>query len=130
MAKILIVDDETEIRKMLQRVLGRSGHTLFEASNGQEAIEQLQRHSHDLVITDIVMPEKEGLETIMQIRRDFPDVKIIAMSGGGRISATHYLEMAQTIGADRTFAKPFDRTDVINAVRELLGQETIPIQHF
>ena len=130
MAKILIVDDECEIRKMLQRVLGRSGHALFEASNGQEAIEQLQRESHELVITDIVMPEKEGLETIMQIRRDFPDVKIIAISGGGRVGATHYLDMAQRVGADRTFAKPFDRTDVINAVRELLGQDIIPVQHF
>ncbi len=130
MAKILIVDDESEIRKMLLRVLGRSGHELFEASNGAEAIEQLRRESHELVITDIVMPEKEGLETIMQIRRDFPHVKIIAMSGGGRISATHYLEMAQRIGADRIFEKPFGRTDVINAVRELLGQDAIPVQGF
>ena len=130
MAKILIVDDECEIRKMLQRVLGRSGHELFEASNGEEAMEQLRQESHELVITDIVMPEKEGLETIMQIRRDFPHVKIIAMSGGGRVAATNYLEMAQRVGADRIFEKPFDRTDVINAVRELLGQDAIPVQGF
>ena len=75
----------------------------------------------DVVITDIVMPEKEGLETIQELRRDFPGAKIIAMSGGGRIGPKGYLKLAEKLGASRAFAKPFDRMEMVSAVDELLA---------
>ena len=77
----------------------------------------------DLIITDLIMPEKEGIETITELRRDFPDVKIIAISGGGRIAPEVYLRMARSLGALRTFAKPIERKEIIETVQELLHNE-------
>jgi CheY-like chemotaxis protein len=122
MASVLVVDDEPEIRTVLRRVLERAGHAVTEAENGRKAVRALSEAPIDLVITDIVMPEQEGMETILQIRRLRPDIKIIAMSGGGRRVSMDFLPLAVRLGADRTFEKPFKPAHVAAAVSELLAR--------
>ena len=99
-----------------------SGYEIIEAGDGQKGLELYRKHRPDLVITDLVMPEKEGLETIVELKREFPGVKIIAISGGGRKVPGAYLQIAKKLGAERTFTKPIDRLEMIQAVRELLKQ--------
>ena len=120
MARILIIDDEPSVRELLITMLMEEGHEVVEAADGKAGLRLLQERPADLVITDLIMPEKEGIETIMDLRRDFPDVKIIAMSGGGIIQAQDYLGMAQGMGAHRVFEKPFGVGAMLTAVRELL----------
>jgi len=120
MAQILIIDDEAMIRDLLIKILEREGYKTMNASNGKEGIKLYRQNQVDLVITDLIMPEKEGIETIMELRRDFRDVKVIAMSGGGKIDPETYLQIAKTIGAIETIAKPFDRKEVLKTVQELL----------
>ena len=96
---------------------------MVEAADGNQAVRLYDPDTIDLVITDIVMPEKEGLETIREIRAVNPDVRIIAISGGGRIKPEDYLDWANRIGVDRTFAKPVRRVDLLKAVNDLLGVE-------
>ena len=132
MASILIIDDEEDIRDALQMVLERAGYEVRVASDGNEAIELQREKPAQLVITDIKMPEKDGVRTIKEMRREFPAVRIIAISGGGSveplaykpgaITTTAYLAAAKEVGADRVFAKPFDRKDLIQAVDDLLGK--------
>jgi YesN/AraC family two-component response regulator len=120
MACILIIDDEPQLLDMLGQTLEREGYDIVKASNGKEGIKLYRENPVDLIITDIIMPEKEGIETIFELRKDSPDLKIIAISGGGRIEPDEYLDIAEKIGADRTFAKPVARQDLLNAVRDLL----------
>jgi len=96
------------------------GYEVVEAADGKAGMRLFRESPADLVITDLIMPEKEGIETIMDLRRNFPDVKIIAMSGGGIIQAEDYLGMAQGVGAHRVFEKPFGVSDMLKAVRDLL----------
>ena len=121
MARIIIIDDNVYILDMLKQTLEREGYEVVEASNGNEGIRLYRENLADLIITDILMPKKEGLETIMELKRDFPDVKIIAISGGGRISPKEYLSMAKKLGARHTFSKPVEREKLLAAVRELIG---------
>jgi len=121
MASILIIDDDPQILDMLGQILEREGHEVVDASNGKEGLKLYRENPTDLVITDLIMPEKEGIETIMELRRHFPDVKIIAISGGGQIDAKQYLSMAQKLGVQKTFAKPVVRAELLKAVRELLN---------
>ena len=118
--KILIVDDEPNGLYMLEVMLKESGYEVASAANGVEALEKLNAEDFDLIITDLIMPEKEGLEAIMELRRDFPDVKIIAMSGGGQLDPVEYLSIAKSFGVQYTFTKPIERKELLNAVRELL----------
>ncbi len=120
MARILIIDDEAMIRDLLKELLEREGYETITASGGNDGIEIYRKKPADLIITDLIMPGKEGIETIMELRRDFPDVKIIAMSGGGKIDSETYLKIAKTIGAIETIAKPFDRKDLLKTIRKLL----------
>jgi DNA-binding NtrC family response regulator len=120
MARILIIDDEAMIRDLLAKILEREGYETITASGGKDGIKIYRENSVDLIITDLIMPEKEGIETIMELRRDFEDVKIIAMSGGGKIDAETYLQIAKTMGAIKTIAKPFDRNELLNIIRKLL----------
>ncbi len=120
MAKILIVDDEAPIRRLLGEVLRRAGHEIVEAENGRKAIMAMQATTVDLVITDIMMPEQDGIETVMQVRKHHPAVRIIVISGGGHQQAMDYLPMAETLGADLTFSKPFKPSAVAEAVGQLL----------
>lgn len=123
MAKILVIDDEPYILLMIKKMLEQVGHRVDLASNGKEGLELLLTHSFDLLITDIVMPEKEGLETIREVRKKYPGLKIIAISGGGRLDSSEYLEPARYFGAEKIIKKPFQKGELLNAVNELLGGE-------
>jgi len=119
--RILIIDDEVQIREMLGQMLTREGYDVMNAANGKEGMKICREHSIDLIITDIIMPEKDGIEMILELKHDFPNLKIIAISGGGRLGPDGYLEMAKKLGAHRTFFKPFNRREILDAVLELLG---------
>ena len=117
---ILIVDDEEQMRLALRRMLEREGYSVREAENGNKAIRLHREKQADLIITDIIMPDKEGLGTIVEIKSEFPHTKIFAMSGGGKNSPDQYLRMANGLGVDRVFVKPFNREDILSAVAEVL----------
>jgi YesN/AraC family two-component response regulator len=121
MHKILIVDDEVSILIMLKRMLERAGYEVYTAANGYEALKVYEREKPQLIITDIIMPEKEGLELIIDLRKTNPDLKIIAISGGGRIQPYNYLPSASLFGANMTFHKPLDPKEFVAAVNKLLG---------
>jgi DNA-binding response OmpR family regulator len=123
MAKILLVDDDDNFRAMLGRVLGDAGHIVTTAVNGNEALRLVQDNAFDLVITDLIMPEKEGIETIVELRRKIPGLKIIAMSGGGFNAPETYLNLARKLGAAQTLAKPFPGTELLAAVAGVLDQK-------
>lgn len=122
MARILIIDDEDQSRDMLSQVLSRAGYDVSTARDGNEGIELFRAVVADLIITDILMPGKEGLETIMELRRDFPEVKIVAMSGGGRTGNLNFLDIAERLGAQRTLQKPFHLQEVLQVVQEVLQE--------
>jgi YesN/AraC family two-component response regulator len=119
--RILIIDDDLHVRDMLERLLRKAGYDAQLAENGVEAMKMHRENPMDLVITDIIMPEKEGLEIITEFRRDYPSVKLIAISGGGRIGPANYLKMAKLLGAERTYAKPVDTSKLLSAIKELLA---------
>jgi len=120
---ILVIDDDESIRVLLRAILEREGYRIVEAPDGDKGIRIFSENPTDLVITDLIMPEKEGIETIRDLRREFPGVKIIAVSGGGRIGPESYLKMAKGVGALRTLSKPFDRTMLLKAVEEVMEME-------
>jgi CheY-like chemotaxis protein len=122
MASILVVEDDPQVRAMLRLTLERLGHEVDEAPNGAVACEKFREHPFDLTITDIVMPKKEGIGTIIELRRERPDAKIIAISGGARGGPDIYLDTAEKFGAARTFTKPVDPKKLLKAVEELLGE--------
>jgi len=122
MTRILAIDDDIQIREMLKQFFERAGYEVLVAPDGKEALKLHQANPVNLIITDIVMPEKEGLETIMEFQRRSPEVKIIAISGGGKIAANEYLNLAKVLGAQKTFSKPFELKKLLEEVRELLQQ--------
>lgn len=121
MKRILIIEDDFHVRDMLERLLRKTGYDAQLAENGAEAVKMHRENPMDLVITDIIMPEKEGLEVITEFRREYPSVKLIAISGGGRIGSANYLKTAKLLGAERTFAKPVDTSQLLSAIEELLA---------
>ena len=123
MARILLIDDDDSVRTMLRLTLAHFGHTVIEARNGKEGLELFQHANADLVITDIVMPEKEGLEVLMELRKRQPPVKIIAISGW-----RDYLHVAKLMGAAKVLAKPFSTNVLIAAIDELLPGGGAPAQ--
>jgi len=120
MARILLTDDDDAFRRMLQLTLTRMGHTVEEAHNGAQAWAKFQAQPADLVIMDLIMPEKEGLETIREFRKNRVAVKILAISGGGRVDARDMLSIARQFGADYVLAKPFSNTELAAALKLLL----------
>ncbi len=121
MARVLLIDDNRQIRDWFRIILEEEGYEVDEAGDGNEGIRQYKEKPADIVITDILMPEKDGLETIMELWRDNPDVKIIAISGGARtLDADMCLRHARIFGAMRSFSKPVRRDELITAVAELL----------
>jgi DNA-binding response OmpR family regulator len=120
MQRILLVEDEDGLRKLLRLNLTTMGYEVSEATNGKEALAIQESEPADLILTDLVMPEKEGIETIGEIRKKYPTAKIIAMSGGGRASAENYLKIAKIMGADLVIAKPFSFQDLETAIATLL----------
>ena len=121
MSWVLVVDDDLQVLEVVGEMLILEGFDVEVARNGREALEQFRRQPFDLVITDLIMPDKEGLETITELRASDRHVPIIAMSGGGRIGPTDYLETALQIGANATLAKPFARSELIATVTRLLS---------
>jgi CheY-like chemotaxis protein len=120
---ILVIDDDEPIRELLRTILEREGYRVLEAPDGDEGLKQFTETPTDLVITDLIMPGKEGIETIRDLRQKFPGVKIIAVSGGGRIGPDSYLKMAKGVGALRTLSKPFDRTVLLKTVEEVIEMD-------
>jgi CheY-like chemotaxis protein len=121
MTRILLIDDEEPVRDMMRQTLERAGYEVTEAEDGRRGMAQLRQQPVDLVITDILMPEQEGIETIRMLRKEFPQVKILAISGGGKKGKLEVLPIAQTFGAHRTLAKPFERKDLLDAVNALVS---------
>ncbi|MDB6130795.1 MAG: Response regulator, CheY-like receiver [Verrucomicrobiales bacterium] len=121
MSRILLIEDDDSFRTMLGKTLTYFGHTVIEARNGKEGLELFPQACADLVITDLLMPEKEGLEVLMELRKMRPSAKIIAMSGGGRNSAADYLAIAKSMGAAKVLAKPFTNVVLIATINELLS---------
>ncbi len=116
--KILLIEDVRTERKIFKRWLEEAGHNVIEAADGNEGIALYCDNQPDLVITDIVMPEKEGIEMMIDLRRDFPDIRIFAISGAGK-EPGEFLELAKHLGAMRTFVKPIDKRDLLDSVLEL-----------
>lgn len=119
MTRILVIDDDVQICSMLERFLSRKGYEVDVAYDGNQGLMMYDKGKTNLVITDLVMPEKEGIETVMELRSKSPNVKIIAISGGGRVGPESYLEIAKELGAQRTFEKPVDFDELLGAVEEL-----------
>ncbi|MBU1341492.1 MAG: response regulator [Proteobacteria bacterium] len=122
MDKILIIDDEAPIRKMLKILFEKNGYDVMEARDGVQAVKVFKELGADLIITDLIMPEKEGLETIKEIRKLNPDAKIIAISGGGLVNPEMYLGLAKKLGAHCSFSKPLDNKALLLTVKNLLAQ--------
>jgi CheY-like chemotaxis protein len=131
MQRILIVDDERDVRDSVKCVLDDAGYVVLTADNAAEALDQLGRTPMDLVITDIIMPKMNGVQAIQSIRKAFPQVRIVAISGGGNfgvsgyqptaIATNAYLRSAEEAGAHLVLTKPFEAEDLLEAIEKLLG---------
>ena len=120
MASILLVEDDDQVRAVLKELLIRSGHEVSEATSGIGVSDLYEKQRFDLVITDLVMPNIEGLEVIMDLRRIDRTVRIIAISGGGQSKAEDYLRLAQKLGVQATLSKPFSNQEFLDAVGDVL----------
>lgn len=124
MARILLVEDDDALRVMLKVLLTGAGHEVWEAADGTRICDVYQQQRFDLVITELVMPNVEGLEVIMELRRTDPNVRIIAMSGVGKGRDEEYLRIARKVGAQVTLSKPFGNEQFLEAVRSALETST------
>ena len=124
MARILLIEDEDSLRTVLRETIEHFGHTVIEARNGKEGLERFQHANADLVITDIVMPEMDGLEVLMALRNRQPPVKVIAISGAQ--SVEDYLDSARLMGAARVLLKPFGSEALMAAINKLLPGDGAP----
>jgi len=121
MTDLLLIDDDEVPRQTLARMLKRNGFVVREASNGLEGLKQMRQSPAPLVVTELVMPEMEGIEILRQLRRLYPDTRIIAISGGGKPGAQCDLAVAKELGAHRTLAKPFKHDQLLRMVAEVLA---------
>lgn len=121
MARILVIEDDPEVRELLEETLRRAGHEVLSAANGKDAIPLFRANPVEVIIADMLMPEKDGLETIAELRSISPNVKIIAISGAR--PELMVLSMAEKLGAVKTLAKPFRPDEVIDVVEKLLITE-------
>ena len=119
MARILVIDDEELARFTIREILTKAGHAIVEAENGDEAIKRQKAEPFDLIVTDIIMPGKDGVETIAELKRDDPWPTVLAISAGGPTGDADFLKRAQDIGAGDNLAKPFMEEDLIEALAEL-----------
>ncbi len=121
MAGILVVEDDDDLRIMLKESLERRKHKITEASNGREALNKFKSSITDLVITDLLMPEQDGIGLILELRKIKPGIKVVAISGGGKIGPSNYLDMAKALGADAVFPKPFNLMQFIEEIEKLIN---------
>lgn len=122
MAKILIVDDEPQLRMMLTHMLKQDNHEVLEADNGAQGIAMYRQHKPDMMIADLVMPEKNGIDMLLDLKKEFPQLNVLAISGGGGITGSFdYLPIAKLIGAKRILKKPFGLEDLRKSVKDLLN---------
>ncbi len=120
MSKILIIDDDVSIRKLLRAMLEKSNYEVVDAADGEEGINQFKQYLPDLVITDLIMPGKEGLETIKDLKNIDPNSKIIAISGGGTVDPDMYLKLAKSMGASHVFTKPVDSKLMLSTIAKVI----------
>jgi len=125
MKKILVIDDEAPVRKVITRYLEHDGFAVTSVGTFEDAIAAVREQFFNLVITDIILPGKNGIELIADLDKEVPGLKYIAISGGGQIPAELYLESARNQGASITLMKPFDRTELLSAVHELIGEPAL-----
>lgn len=120
MARILIIDDNPDVLKALHKLISTEGHHVEDAPDSSTGIRLHHEQPFNLIVTDIVMPDKEGISTIIELRHEYPNLKIIAMSGGGEFEPYGYLDIAKRVGADRTIAKPFSAREMMEVVNDVL----------
>lgn len=125
MPRILVIEDDDILRSLMRKMLARAGFEVVEAADGTRATEIYTEQAVDLVITDLFMPETEGMEVIRDLLHEDPQAKIIAISGGSSFDSIDYLEMALLIGAARTLCKPFGARELLQTVRQLLAQRSV-----
>ena len=121
--RVLVVDDDAGVRNFLRMLLELEGYEVATVGNGNEALEVQRQNPAAIVLTDIFMPEGEGMETIVQLRTEFPQVSIIVMSGGGAHRGADYLQLARELGAVKALKKPFPPQDLIDAMRAIAGPQ-------
>jgi len=120
LARILIIDDDPDVLRVLHNLFLAMGYSVEDAPDSATGIRKHHEKPFDLILTDIVMPDKEGISTIIELRHEYPDLKIVAMSGGGDFEPYGYLDIARRVGADRTITKPFSAKEILNVMNELL----------
>ena len=120
MTRILLIDDDALARDMLRQMLERAGYDVVEAASGRDGLQQYQATAIDLIITDILMPDQDGLEIILELRRLAPEAKIIAITGGGQSGLLDLLPVAAKLGAQWTLRKPLQRLELLEAIRQLV----------
>jgi CheY-like chemotaxis protein len=127
MGRVLVIDDDHLVRFTIRAALEQAGHVVVEAEDGARGLAafdaSIAAAPFDLVITDLLMPEKEGVETVREIRQRSATVKILVVSGGGMMKMLDYLSMAEAFGADRSLAKPFTSRTLVQVVNELLAAQ-------
>ncbi len=119
-ATILVIDDDAAMRRFIKAVLEREGYQVVEAVDGADGLEKKRSHTVGLIIVDIFMPEKDGLETIIELRTEFPECPILAMSGGGQMGEMSFLDYSRQFGAKELLRKPFKPATLIEAVAKLV----------
>lgn len=124
MARILVIDDQESIRRVVRRALEQQGHQVLDASDGEMGMAILARHAADVVITDIFMPGQDGILTLGQIRKQFPEVKVVVMSGGDSTGTLDLRRDAELLGALKSLQKPFNAKELIEVVRAVLEKGT------
>ena len=118
--KILVVDDDAAVRRFISVTLKRENYTVFEAENGKTGLQLLQEQKDiSIMITDLIMPEMEGIETIKAVKQQYPAIKILAISGGGKVSPENFLVLANALGANKTLKKPFSGQELIKIIGNL-----------
>jgi CheY-like chemotaxis protein len=128
-ASILIIDDDAAVTRTLSLILTRAGHQVSTVTSGRKGLELLSQGGFDLVLTDIIMPELDGIEAIRRIRTDHPGLRIIAMSGGGQIDKADFLHMAEALGADRVLEKPVRSERLLELVGSVMANPPRQLPH-